>query len=579
MGAVARKGAVVWVPLAAASAYYAVFIGRSAFSFQGRTYSALFDDSMISMQYARNFAHGHGLVWNAGEHVEGYSNFLWTLWMSLVHLVGVDDRYTSLVVMLSGGALLLATLLVVRRLCSALMPDAPLIGVLAMAMTGLFYPLVFWVLRGTEVAPAGLLVALAALLAVELRREWTVRRCWALAAVLGAAVLTRDDLVVPCVVVLAWLAWQLEDAARRRTLLMAGGTMVALIAGHEALRLAYYGDALPNTYYLKLTGLPLADRLATGGESLLYTVLYSLSAPLVLAGAALVLRRSPAVLLLASVVVAQCAYSVWVGGDAWEDVRFANRYFATAAPVLMVLAAVGVHELMKARREVVWRAAGAFALFGALLLALRIADQVPHNRLGINGEPVTQVLPPLLLLFCAAALLWKRLALLALLAVAATSADPTTYWVRHNAHDVALERAWTKVGVAVHQHTAPGTRVAYVVAGNMSYFAGRRGVDLLGKMDTVVAHEKATAIEPIRFRPGHNKWDYDHSLGGLRPQVITSLWVPTTGDLCDVDRWGYRQIAPGFYVLRGARGVDVPGLAAAISGPGSPRPPPPPACG
>src|SRR4051794_28705299 len=102
-----------WATLAAAAAYYVVFVARTGFTFQGRASFALFDDSAISMQYARNFAHGHGLVWNAGEHVEGYSNLLWTFWMSLVHLVGVPDRYTGLVVMATGGALLIATLVVV----------------------------------------------------------------------------------------------------------------------------------------------------------------------------------------------------------------------------------------------------------------------------------------------------------------------------------------------------------------------------------------------------------------------------------------------------------------------------------
>src|SRR5438128_259469 len=37
------------------------------------------DDAFISMRYARNLSLGHGLVFNAGERVEGYTNFLWTL--------------------------------------------------------------------------------------------------------------------------------------------------------------------------------------------------------------------------------------------------------------------------------------------------------------------------------------------------------------------------------------------------------------------------------------------------------------------------------------------------------------------
>ena len=43
---------------------------------------------MISLTYGRNLARGNGLVWNAGgERVEGYTNFLWTLWMAAIHAV------------------------------------------------------------------------------------------------------------------------------------------------------------------------------------------------------------------------------------------------------------------------------------------------------------------------------------------------------------------------------------------------------------------------------------------------------------------------------------------------------------
>ena len=59
---------------------YAAFIARTAFSVDGRTYFTLFDDAMVSMRFGRNLAEGGGLVWNAGgEHVEGYTNLLWTL--------------------------------------------------------------------------------------------------------------------------------------------------------------------------------------------------------------------------------------------------------------------------------------------------------------------------------------------------------------------------------------------------------------------------------------------------------------------------------------------------------------------
>ena len=39
----------------------------------------LTDDAFISFRYVRNLLAGHGLVFNPGEYVEGYTNFLWIL--------------------------------------------------------------------------------------------------------------------------------------------------------------------------------------------------------------------------------------------------------------------------------------------------------------------------------------------------------------------------------------------------------------------------------------------------------------------------------------------------------------------
>ncbi|MCL2825764.1 MAG: hypothetical protein FWD57_17365, partial [Polyangiaceae bacterium] len=46
------------------------------------------DDAFISFRYARNLVMGHGLVFNPGERVEGYTNFLWT--MLMVPAVALD---------------------------------------------------------------------------------------------------------------------------------------------------------------------------------------------------------------------------------------------------------------------------------------------------------------------------------------------------------------------------------------------------------------------------------------------------------------------------------------------------------
>ena len=44
----------------------------------------LTDDAFISFRYVRNLLEGHGLVFNPGERVEGYSNFLWVLELAAI---------------------------------------------------------------------------------------------------------------------------------------------------------------------------------------------------------------------------------------------------------------------------------------------------------------------------------------------------------------------------------------------------------------------------------------------------------------------------------------------------------------
>src|SRR4051812_7652064 len=143
--------------LAASAGFYATFILRSDFSYAGKTYFSLIDDSMISMVYARNLADGKGLVYQAGEHIEGYTNFLWTLWMALLHLLPFSEASAGLPVMISSALVLVATILVVRSICRVLVPERAWVPAAAMTLTGLAYPLLFWSLRGMETGLCALL--------------------------------------------------------------------------------------------------------------------------------------------------------------------------------------------------------------------------------------------------------------------------------------------------------------------------------------------------------------------------------------------------------------------------------------
>lgn len=71
--------------LAAIAGSAAILLLQSRFYFH---YTS--DDAYISYRYARNLSDGIGLVWNPGEHVEGYSNFLWVAILAGLNKLGAD---------------------------------------------------------------------------------------------------------------------------------------------------------------------------------------------------------------------------------------------------------------------------------------------------------------------------------------------------------------------------------------------------------------------------------------------------------------------------------------------------------
>ena len=78
------------------------------------------DDAFISFRYAKHLAAGQGLVWNPGERVEGYTNFLWTLLMALPHRLRLDPVVFAQV---AGVAFYALTLLLAWRLARRILGD------------------------------------------------------------------------------------------------------------------------------------------------------------------------------------------------------------------------------------------------------------------------------------------------------------------------------------------------------------------------------------------------------------------------------------------------------------------------
>ena len=498
--------------------YAADFIKQSSFLVDDVRYYALFDDSMISMTYARNLAEGAGMVWNAGgERVEGISNPLWVVFMAFFHLFPIPEAKMSLVFQVSGIMLFLWCLLFVVKISLHLLPDNKLGVLLAVLMTAFYYPFSIWNLLGVEVSLLLLIMAAATWEALKVLKT---RRfsCW-LYLLLGVGTLVRFDMVVAFVVIWGWMV--LFDSENRFMHLKWGfGSFLTFLGGQTILRWLYYGEWLPNTYYLKMTGYPFILRIQRG-FSVLLDFIRSLKFPYYLLPLFVFLFKNKKMTgLLFTLFAAQCAYSVYVGGDAWEYRGGSNRFISIGMPFFFILYTVT-----------------AIYLFGFFMrLFDTVAEKIIKNK-GIHrfilkfasvGGGVALVLFSLMSILYFNRLI-DRGSLRYDLQHPSNRNNPLRYaFLEERPFFTKGSERYVKDALIIRSVTTPDATVALVAAGNLSYFLHRESIDLLGKSDVYIARQPVRiSIDPenfLDFRPGHNKWDYAYSIGQLKPDVIVEIF-------------------------------------------------------
>ncbi len=489
-----RSQTALWTLVAAFCAYAALYLGRTSFLVDGVRYFTLADDQMISMRYAEHLARGYGLVWNpGGERIEGYTNFLWVVYMAIFHWLRIPRPVISLCIEASGALFLALNLVVVHRLARRVFCDEG-VALFAVALTAFYVPLDNWAFQGTEVSVITLLVSLGALWTLE---HWESQNGlpWRLWLLLGVTTLIRPDMIVFAGVIVIAVA---IGRPRPLPLLVSGAAVAAAFVGAETLfRLWYFGDPLPNTYYLKVTGIPAMMKTTRG--LLVAGLFLSQLLPFIIAmGFSGQLRRPPrAVILLLAIFGAQVGYSVSVGGDAWEWWGGSNRFIAIAMPLFFVCAAAAAVRLWSGFISAWERGVTPLAAPVAVLLAL----------VGMNWLAFSLTSDRMLPL--------KRLFLIV------------------KPYETASDERAVRSGLAIREFTRPDAVVGVVWAGAIPYFSERTCVDLLGKMDRRIAHEPMRAVNPnmpwwAAFHPGHMKWDYDYSIGQLKPDVIQAPLWPVT---------------------------------------------------
>jgi arabinofuranosyltransferase len=468
-----------------------IFIYRTVFWFDGVPYFSLFDDEMLSMRYALHLVEGQGLVWNAGEPVEGYTNPLWTVYMAgTIALFG--KHIAPLAIQITGMGLMMATIAMAASAAreawlvdgrSKISPRTLSFGAALMLMAT-FYPLQYWSLTGMEVSLLSALAAGAALVLVRIEtgRLAGVRGLVLMLAAVPVAYFARPDgfiVLMPLLAVCAVHA--LRQAPQRAIVVGIAGSVaiVAMVWAHFAWRLHFYGVLLPNTYTLKMDGYSWSLRLSNGlgflarffayyGVAIFVAaLLFSLFAQRRLMGAA----------FLASFALS-VVYQIYVGGDPWV-------YWRQLVPGLVLLYTG---------------------------LAINLAEALARLPDGRRSVPFIQSLCGVFVL------------------CAVTNATFVKQIVGYTwVYQADAAKTNIATALALREVLQPTATIMSFWAGTLPYYWEGKAIDPLGKADSRISRlpiDLSVAWGGMKGVPGHAKHDFNFSIVEAKPEYVQTAWNP-----------------------------------------------------
>jgi arabinofuranosyltransferase len=212
------------------------------------------EDAYITFRYIDNFLHGYGLVYNVGDHVEGFTHPVWLFLVTIPAALGLPIRVSALLLSLALTAASLILLTFRSKDNAANTIVLPLALVLLLTHTGF-----------RDFSVSGLEFPLVCLLLVwfyqSYQRHDLLGKPLLHGTLLALLYLTRPELALLTISFYAILAWQMtrlyilkrrEKTGRLwRDILRLSLPLALLAGGYHIFRWSYYGAFFPNTYYAK----------------------------------------------------------------------------------------------------------------------------------------------------------------------------------------------------------------------------------------------------------------------------------------------------------------------------------------
>ncbi|MCX5898595.1 MAG: hypothetical protein NTY29_10425 [Proteobacteria bacterium] len=350
------------------------------------------EDAYITYRFAKNFAEGNGPVFNEGDRVEGYSNFLWMAGISCACKLGFDmPGFSRFVCWLSNTlTFLLVWFIPFRYFCTRGFSSlvAPLLYVL-------FLPFHYSATSGLETAPYTFLIVLCALAIL-----WDHNRPLPFAAasiLLLLIALTRPEGILFFAFYAAYLF--LRRLINKESLRPYVPGFIIFIVGYSLFmlwRFSYYHALVPNTYYAK-GSFPLLIRVCLGmftARCFVTRYPYFVIILFMLWKARKLNAGQRALAPLTCFIAAGLTFSICFSGFDWVPFF---RYTLPVVPLLIILCAIIFAQLWNSvlsqaprAQRIIWGGitAGCFLLaaeqfYADLLFSFRVRDVdafVYHNQ-------------------------------------------------------------------------------------------------------------------------------------------------------------------------------------------------------
>ncbi|OGV17113.1 MAG: hypothetical protein A2237_05245 [Stygiobacter sp. RIFOXYA2_FULL_38_8] len=319
------------------------------------------DDAFTSLRYVQNFVDGNGLVFNIGERVEGYTNFLWVLLLSavsfLAHALNLNLPLVAQVLStLFGVLLLVSTYLLAKKIIAKNYSGSIISSLLALsapAMVLFTTPFIYWSVSGMETPLFVSLTLLSVYYFIDYEEQGK-RNAFVIVSVLNSFL--RPEGMFFFILLMSFkliknffsaeefkLSKKIKlsfDSSIKKSLIIYAVPVIAYII----FRLLYYGYPFPNTFYAKTE---FTTQFLTRGwnyyinfleEYLLFGLFY---VPVLIQ--LMRSRTNAKENILIGFALVYTITIIVIGGD----VLPVNRFFLTIMPMLFILFINSTTELIE----------------------------------------------------------------------------------------------------------------------------------------------------------------------------------------------------------------------------------------